>query len=94
LLHREGEIQRLAAEAAAEASRVKALQALALDPHVSSPKAAEELLDAFLEEHAGFVSPELGPSPDSTGRQQEIPREEDEDELLRTEARGAHCCAL
>lgn len=54
-LYREGTIQKLAAEAAAEGSRPKALQALLLDPHVRSVKLAEELLEAFLEAHRPFI---------------------------------------
>lgn len=59
-LQREGTIQRLSAEAAAEGSRTKALTALELDPHVGSPATAEALLDAFLEAHRGYVRESLG----------------------------------
>lgn len=54
-LYREGTIQLLAAEAAAEASRHKALQALMLDPHVTGAAFAERLLDTFLEAHAARI---------------------------------------
>lgn len=51
---REGYIQKLSAEAAAEGSRNKALKALILDDVVRSPKTAEELLDRFLEVHEKY----------------------------------------
>ncbi len=54
-LYREGTIQMLAAEAAAEASRSKALQALMLDPHITGAGLAERILDAFLDEHADLM---------------------------------------
>jgi alpha-galactosidase len=54
-LYREGVIQGLAAEAAVEGSRHKALQALMLDPQVRSAEMAAALLDAFLEAHEGFI---------------------------------------
>lgn len=54
-LHLEGTIQALAAEAAVEGSRAKALQALDLDPQVPSPAVAEQLLDAFLDAHKDFI---------------------------------------
>lgn len=54
-LYREGTIQMLAAEAAVEGSRAKALEALDLDPQVPSPAVAEELLDAFLDAHRDLI---------------------------------------
>lgn len=55
ILMREGQIQKLAAEAAAEGSRRKALSALLLDPHISSPAMAAEVLDAFLNAHSEYI---------------------------------------
>lgn len=55
-VHREGVIQKLAAEAAFEGSRHKALLALELDTHVPTNALAEKLLDAFLDEHEAFIS--------------------------------------
>jgi alpha-galactosidase len=54
-LYREATIQKLAAEAAVEGSRDKALQALLMDPQVRSPQIAESLLGAFLEAHRDFI---------------------------------------
>ncbi len=59
ILSREAQIQKLAAEAAAEGSRQKALSALLLDPHIASPAMANELLDAFLDAHTGYIPDHL-----------------------------------
>lgn len=55
VVRREGTVQQLSAEAAAEGSREKALHALIHDDVVKSPTQAENLLDAFLEEHAEYI---------------------------------------
>ncbi|MBS3812765.1 hypothetical protein KGY64_02970 [Candidatus Bipolaricaulota bacterium] len=55
ICYREGTIQKLSAEAAAEGSREKALRALDLDDIVHSPKTANELLDAFITEHRSYL---------------------------------------
>ena len=57
ILHREAVIQKLAAEAAVEGSRKKALLALLMDPHVRDPQTAERLLDAFTEAHGDLFPP-------------------------------------
>lgn len=57
-LYREGMIQKLAAEAAYEGSRKKALLALEMDSHVASSALAVDLLEAFLEEHRDFIPEE------------------------------------
>lgn len=54
-LRREGEIQRLAGEAAVEGSRQKALTSLLLDPQVRNAETAVKLLDAFLDAHADLI---------------------------------------
>lgn len=58
ILHREGAIQRLTAEAAVEGSRNKALTALEMDSHVCSVKMAEDLLEAFLDAHRDYIPPD------------------------------------
>ncbi len=58
-LYREGEIQKLTAEAAYEGSREKALLALEMDSHVPSSSLAVDLLEAFLDEHKDFIPPRL-----------------------------------
>ncbi len=55
ICYREGTIQKLSAEAAAEGSREKALRALDLDDIVHSPKVAEELLDEFIDVHRDYL---------------------------------------
>lgn len=58
-LYREGEIQKLTAEAAYEGSREKALLALEMDSHVNSSSLARDLLEAFLDEHKDFIPAQL-----------------------------------
>ncbi|MFW6111456.1 MAG: hypothetical protein ACOC7Z_00365 [Candidatus Bipolaricaulota bacterium] len=58
ICYREGVIQKLSAEAAAEGSRGKALRALDLDDIVRSPDTAQKLLDRFTDVHREYF-PEL-----------------------------------
>ncbi|MCF7890686.1 hypothetical protein K9M78_05640 [Candidatus Bipolaricaulota bacterium] len=54
-LQKEGTIQKISAEAAAEGSYDKAKKALILDDSVDSPKQAEKLLERFLEVHQDYL---------------------------------------